>query len=281
MALFVVEARRFGPRTSAVLEAIPQEQKVIAVVNKIDTVEARDADLIPFLERLGKTREFDGHRAGQRPDRQEHPRAAARRCAKRCPRAPAAYPADQLTDRDERFFAAELLREKLFEALGEELPYRCEVVIDSFKEEGKPAAHRGHDPGRARRARRRSSSAPAASASSAWRARRARTWSSSSAARSTSGPWVKVRKAWTDDARVAAATGLRVKKRAEHEAGYVLHTYPYKETSLIVEALHAALRARGAARARGAPAALGDARRAALVPAAAPVAGALRRSSAT
>jgi GTP-binding protein Era len=51
------------------------------------------------------------------------------------PRAPFAYPADQLTDRDERFFAAEILREKLFLLLGAELPYRCEVQIDSFKEE--------------------------------------------------------------------------------------------------------------------------------------------------
>ena len=66
------------------------------------------------------------------------------------------YPADQLTDRDERFFAAELLREKLFAEMGAELPYRCEVVIDSFREEGPTgrgghsSAHRGDDPGRAR-----------------------------------------------------------------------------------------------------------------------------------
>ena len=53
------------------------------------------------------------------------------------PEGPAAYPPEQLTDRDERFFAAELLREKLFIALGQELPYRCEVVIESFKEEGR------------------------------------------------------------------------------------------------------------------------------------------------
>src|SRR5260370_9748566 len=51
------------------------------------------------------------------------------------PEAEPAYPAEQLTDRDERFFAAELLREKLFEEMEQELPYRCEVVIESFKEE--------------------------------------------------------------------------------------------------------------------------------------------------
>jgi GTP-binding protein Era len=53
------------------------------------------------------------------------------------PESAAHYPQDQLTDRDERFFAAELLREKIFRLLGEELPYRCEAVIDSFREEGR------------------------------------------------------------------------------------------------------------------------------------------------
>ncbi|HEX5612311.1 MAG TPA: GTPase Era, partial [Burkholderiales bacterium] len=53
------------------------------------------------------------------------------------PESAAAYPAEQLTDRDERFFAAEVLREKLFRHLGEELPYRCDVVLESFKEEGR------------------------------------------------------------------------------------------------------------------------------------------------
>src|SRR6185436_8589141 len=53
------------------------------------------------------------------------------------PEGPAAYPADQLTDKDERFFAAEILREKLFRLLGEELPYRCDVAVESFKEEGR------------------------------------------------------------------------------------------------------------------------------------------------
>ena len=55
----------------------------------------------------------------------------------RLPQAPAAYPAEQLTDRSERFLAAEILREKLFRLLGEELPYRCEVALESFREEGR------------------------------------------------------------------------------------------------------------------------------------------------
>ena len=58
VALFVVEAGRFGPEDHAVLEKIPETQRIIAVVNKIDTVK-RSSDLIPFLDRLSKTRKFE------------------------------------------------------------------------------------------------------------------------------------------------------------------------------------------------------------------------------
>src|SRR2546428_5431336 len=58
VALFVVEAMRFGPEDRAVLEKIPQTQRVIAVVNKIDAVK-KHADLIPFLDRLSRTRKFE------------------------------------------------------------------------------------------------------------------------------------------------------------------------------------------------------------------------------
>ena len=53
------------------------------------------------------------------------------------------------------------------------------------------------------------------------------------------GIWVKVRKAWTDDARVLRQLGYEYEQSngaSTTRPGYVLHTYPYKETSLIVEA---------------------------------------------
>ena len=90
------------------------------------------ARLLPFIDRLAKLRAFEAivpvsARTGKNlPTLLRVLKAAL-------PEGPAIYPADQLTDRDERFFAAELLREKLFYALGEELPYRCEVTIDSFR----------------------------------------------------------------------------------------------------------------------------------------------------
>ena len=46
-----------------------------------------------------------------------------------------AYPEDQVTDRPERFFAAEIIREKLIRSLGQEVPHAITVQIEQFKEE--------------------------------------------------------------------------------------------------------------------------------------------------
>jgi len=46
---------------------------------------------------------------------------------------PAYFPKDALTDKPERFFAAEIVREKIFTNYKKEIPYSCEVVITEFK----------------------------------------------------------------------------------------------------------------------------------------------------
>ena len=131
----VVEAMRYGGEDREVLRRIPAEAPIVVAVNKIDLVRDR-ADLLPFLERLAGEREFaalvpvsagSGENLGE----------LLRVVREHLPEGPAAYPEDQLSDRNERFFAAEILREKLFRRLGEELPYSCEVAIESFKEEGR------------------------------------------------------------------------------------------------------------------------------------------------
>jgi GTPase len=205
VALFVVEALRFGPEDRAVLEEIPASQRIVAAVNKVDLVKETSA-LIPFLDRLSKRREFaaivpvsakTGKNIG----------ALLKALGEALPEAPASYPGDQLTDRDERFFAAELLREKIFEEMGQELPYRCEVVVDSFKEEAS-----GLRRIEATILVERESQKPIVLGAGGERLKRM-----ASAAREDMeklfggkvylGTWVKVRKAWTDDARILRQLG--------------------------------------------------------------------------
>ena len=51
------------------------------------------------------------------------------------PEHPPYYPKDSLTDKPERFFAAEIIREKILQHYHQEIPYSVEVVIEAFKEE--------------------------------------------------------------------------------------------------------------------------------------------------
>jgi GTP-binding protein Era len=204
VALLVVEALRFTPEDQLALDRIPKEQDIVVAVNKIDKLKSRE-QLLPFLDRLSKLRDFAAIvPVSARTGKNVEGLLDALREA--LPEGPAAYPPDQLTDRDERFFAAELLREKIFAEMGEELPYRCEVVIESFKEEG-----------RLRRIEatilvERESQKPIVLGPRGERLKRMAT-----AARKDMeklfggkvylGTWVKVRKAWTDDARVLRQLG--------------------------------------------------------------------------
>jgi GTP-binding protein Era len=135
LVTLVVEALRYGSEDRAVLGRIPREARIVVAVNKIDLARDR-AELLPFLQRLSQERDFAAlvpvsARSG------ENLAELLRVLRELLPEGPAAYPQDQLSDRNERFFAAEILREKLFRRLGEELPYSCEVAVESFREEGR------------------------------------------------------------------------------------------------------------------------------------------------
>ena len=204
VAVFVVEAGRFTPEDRAALERIPAEQRIVVAVNKLDTVKHR-AELIPFLDRLSKTREFHAVVPVSAKTGRNIPELL-RVLREALPEGPPAYPEDQVTDRDERFFAAELLREKIFEELGQELPYRCEVVIDSFK-----------DDGRLRRIEatilvERDSQKAIVLGTKGERLKKMATNARKDMEKLFQGKvylgtWVKVRKSWTDDARVLRQLG--------------------------------------------------------------------------
>ena len=51
------------------------------------------------------------------------------------PDSPPYFPKDELSDKTMRFFASEIIREKIFENYQKEIPYACEVVVESYKEE--------------------------------------------------------------------------------------------------------------------------------------------------
>lgn len=117
-----------------VLALLPATVPAIAAVNKVDRLSDRGR-LLPLLAEIAAARDFAAIVPVSAQKRWQLD-ALTSEIAACLPPGPPLYPADDLTDRDERFLAAEYLREKIFRLLGEELPYAAAVVIDSFAHEG-------------------------------------------------------------------------------------------------------------------------------------------------
>ena len=147
LVLFLVEAGKFTLDDAKVLALLPPDKPAILVANKLDAV-TRRTDLLPWLKTMQERHafaEFVPMSATKTADVER----LFNIVAPYLPEQPWMYEEDALTDRSERFLAAELIREKLFRLTGDELPYSATVVIDKFEEEGgtySPLADAGHRP---------------------------------------------------------------------------------------------------------------------------------------
>jgi GTP-binding protein Era len=129
----VVDAARLTEADRDVLALLPDGVPVIVAVNKVDRLPDKTR-LLPLLATIGAARDF----AAIVPisaEKEWQLDALTAEIAGRLPPGPALYRADDLTDRDERFLAAEYLREKIFRLLGDEVPYAAAVAIDTFAHE--------------------------------------------------------------------------------------------------------------------------------------------------
>lgn len=132
--LFLIEAGRWGSVEKDIVGLLPGDRPVLLVVNKIDRLSDRK-ELLPFLDKISREFSFADivPVCAERGDNVEE---LLKTAAAYLPEAPPVFGADDITDRSERFLAAELLREKLFRNLGEELPYGIAVEIEKFEQEG-------------------------------------------------------------------------------------------------------------------------------------------------
>lgn len=132
LIVFVVEALKWTDDDSHVLGRLADaEAPIIVAINKIDRI-ANKQLLLPFIDELAKRAEFldvvpISALQGANTERLEQ------LLIEHLPVRTALYDEDQYTDRSERFLAAELVREKLTDRLGQEVPYRLSVEIEAFQ----------------------------------------------------------------------------------------------------------------------------------------------------
>ena len=134
VVVWVVDQWIWHPENDLVLEKLQAARRpVILAVNKVDQCEDKSR-LLPFLEDAAKRYDFA----------EIIPVSALRginlelleeKIMQLLPEGNPIYPEDQITDRPERFFAAEIIREKLIRSLGQEVPHAITVQIGQYKEQ--------------------------------------------------------------------------------------------------------------------------------------------------
>ncbi len=141
LLIFVVEALRWTREDEKVLAHLQQTRvPVILAVNKVDKV-AQKETLLPYLSEMAARYGFRemiplSAKNGRNLEALEQQVLAA------LPSAEKFFPDDQLTDRPEKFFAAEMVREQITRRYAKELPYATSVEIEKFEEqEGRYLIH--------------------------------------------------------------------------------------------------------------------------------------------
>ena len=127
--LLVIDALQFNGRDRQVLNLLSEHPKLL-VINKIDKL-ADKTQLLPFIEKVSKEHHFSAIvpvSAQKNLQLKELLQAIREFLPENSP----IYPADEITDCNERFIAAEQIREKVFRLLGEEVPYAVSVMIDDY-----------------------------------------------------------------------------------------------------------------------------------------------------
>jgi GTP-binding protein Era len=134
VVVLVIEALRFGPADEEVTRLLPAGVPVILAINKIDQQQDK-ARLLPFIREVAGRFDFAqviplSAKQGVQVD------ALLLAVRSLLPEGPPLFGEDQITDRNVRFLAAEIIREKIFRLCGEELPYAVSVTIEQWEEVG-------------------------------------------------------------------------------------------------------------------------------------------------
>jgi GTP-binding protein Era len=134
VVLFVIEGTRFDSRDQKVVDLLPKDIPVILVLNKQDLVKDKDS-LLPFMAEMNEIFPFAAIVPISARNGEQVPRLLTT-IRSYLPVAEAMFDEDDITDKSERFLAAEIVREKVFRLSGEEVPYSASVMIEKFEQEG-------------------------------------------------------------------------------------------------------------------------------------------------
>ncbi|MDC0182669.1 GTPase Era [Nitrosomonadales bacterium] len=132
--LFVIEPRQMNEVDTKILQMVPKKIPVILVINKVDRLrdKSRILELINEFKKNDHFKEIIPTSVKKQNNLKELLESARRFL----PEQDFIYENDQITDKNERFLAAEIIREKIFRLTGQEIPYSVAVEIEKFEHDG-------------------------------------------------------------------------------------------------------------------------------------------------
>ena len=131
VVLFVIEPMKLGEADEKVLSMLPKDKPVLLVVNKADLMGDKN-NMLPLIQDFDLLFDFVGI-IPVSAKKNMHLDELLETTRKYLPEQAAIYGEDELTDKNERFLAAEMIREKIFRLLGDEVPYSVAVEIEKFE----------------------------------------------------------------------------------------------------------------------------------------------------
>ena len=132
IVLYVVELGEKFDDNSYIKKVLQGSFETILVVNKIDLASGTQLqDKLSYWQEVFPNTPIIGVSALEKTNLD----ALFQLIKSKLPHHPPYFPKDTLTDKPEKFFAAEIVREKIFLNYKKEVPYSCEVIISEFKEE--------------------------------------------------------------------------------------------------------------------------------------------------
>lgn len=135
LVVFVVDRTAWTDEDQMVLDQVQRSGlPALLVVNKVDLLEDK-SQLLPHLQALEAKGDFEAI-VPLSALRSHNVAELEREIVQRMPVSEHFFPEDQITDRSQRFLAAEIVREKIMRQLGDELPYAVTVEIEEFAGEG-------------------------------------------------------------------------------------------------------------------------------------------------
>ncbi|MCW8856282.1 MAG: GTPase Era [Kangiella sp.] len=138
--IFVIDGTQWTEDDELVLEKLQNTNcKTILFVNKVDKIQDKN-QLLPHLANISERFDFDAVFPGSAL-KGENLEPLVKQIKEWLPKGDLFFPEDYVTDRSQRFMAAELIREKLMRSLGEEIPYSSTVEIEQFKTDEKGILH--------------------------------------------------------------------------------------------------------------------------------------------